>query len=134
MCTIKEMNENVNKVMNSTKKARQAWKKSYFSLSRLLRDTQLKASMKINASTFEAIGLPTTGKVKPDEVLALIPNFVVTKKGERLPAYAATKLIKDKDGNPVLDKDGNKTYDYILRPVREGQWTLDILVKVLASK
>lgn len=125
---------NVSKGMKSTNKARTAFKNEYHSLSRLLRDAQQKCMMNVTAPIFEALGLPTNGKVKPQDVLDLLKpeQFVTDKKGNKFPAVVSRKTVmKDAvvDGQkiriPDLDANGEKQYEYSLRAVKEGQWTID---------
>ena len=130
--------ESAAKVMKATKEDRSIWNKSYYSLSRLLRDMQTKTGLKMTAPIFEQLGLPTGGKVRPADVLALVPNFKETKSGEKLPAYISrTKKVEElPDGTKkdVLDADGKPVYEYKLSAVREGQWSLDKLCKILAAE
>lgn len=122
--------------MKATRKQRNIWKKEYFSLSRLLRDTQTKSALTITAEIFAELGLPTSGKIKPAEVLnGLNPaQFVDDKKGNKFPAYVTQVAILDAEGKPVLDAEGNKTYNYKLTAIREGGWTLDKLCKLISDK
>ena len=128
--------------MKETSKNRTEWKKAYHSLSRLLRDSQMKSAMAITAPIFSAIGLPISGKVKPADVLGLLSpdQWDVNKKGEKFPCYMAKKVITkevDVEGQtvrvPVLDAQGNKQYTYDLKPIHEGQWTMDKLVSLVAT-
>ena len=131
--------ESVNNCMKATKEERNLWKTTFNSLSRLLRVAQSKEGIKIVKPIFERFNLPTTGKVKPSEILALIPSEYMKedKKGNSFPCYLSkvVKKEKDKEGNLVecKDKEGNLLYVYELRPVRDNAWTLDKFVKVLAT-
>lgn len=130
---------NVVNVMKETKEERNLWKATFNSLSRLLRVAQTKEGMKIVAPIFGRFNLPTTGKVKPSEILALIPSEYMKedKKGNINPCYLSkvVKKEKDKEGNLVecKDKEGNTIYEFKLTSVKDNAWTLDKLVKVLAT-
>ena len=122
--------------MKETKKERTIWRSNYFSLSRLLRDTQTKEGLKITTPIFAALNLPTTGKIKPSEILESLSDsqFYTDKKGNKFPAYVTRREITDENGNPVLTKEGLKTYEYKLTPIREGSWTLDKLCKLISDR
>lgn len=136
--------ESANIVMNNTKNLRKAWHKEERTLSRLLRLAQEKKMMPYTAPIFEAAGIPTSGKVKPADILAQVTNFMEVKK-EMLPAYLREvkvylrdpegKIVKDADGNRVTkkDADGNDVTTLKLTPIKEGTWTLEKLLKAVAK-
>ena len=128
--------ERVQTMLKTTRKGRQAWRRSYNGLGRLLHDLQMKSAQPITFPIFKEIGIPTTGTVKREEVLALIPadNWVIDKKGEKYPAYPSRSAKKDDNGEFILDSKGEKVYEYSMKPVKEGMWTLDMLTRVLAAK
>lgn len=129
-----ESYNNVVNTMKQTREGRTLYKQTFCSLSRTLRNMQTKEGMRSCAPIFEALGLPTTGKIKPSEILARIAAWTEDKNGNKIPAYTSRTAVLDKDGNPVLDKDGNRTYTYRLVGVKDGAWTIDKFVKVLANK
>lgn len=134
MATLANVFESVNNVMNTTKEVRKDWRTSYNTLAKLLKETQTKEGFKVAGKWFEQMGLPTDRKVSKTFVESLFKLHYTDKKGIEYPAYIARKTKKDKDGNEVTDKDGNKVYEFVTRPVKNGQWTLDVLTKVLAAK
>lgn len=81
-------------------------KVKFHSLSRLLREIQTYDNFKKVEHIFTLYGLPLTKKVKPAEILERIPGS----------AYP-------------IDKDGHKVV-----PVREGEWSVEVLIKLLEGK
>lgn len=128
--------ESYNKVANSmkeTKEARSIWKQSFCSLSRLLRVAQTKEGLAIVKPIFEAFNIPTTGKVKPSEMESYFKVWTEHKKLGNLPAYISRRAKRDDAGVILKDDKGNVIYEYVKTAVRPNNWTLDNLVKVLAS-
>jgi hypothetical protein len=81
-------------------------KVKYHSLSQLLRVIQTSDNFKKVEHIFSLYNIPLTRKVKPAEVLSLIP-----------------------DSKYHIDENG-----HIRLPVREGEWTLEVLIKLLEGK
>lgn len=131
--TVESYNNVVNN-MKTTKKDRDLFKATFCSLSRTLRNMQTVEGFKACKPIFELLGLPTTRQVGPKVVEARINNWVEDKKLGKLPAYTTRRAVKDDNGAPVLDKEGNQVYEYSLTAVRPGAWTIDKFVKVLSSK
>lgn len=128
--------ESYNQVANSMKETREArniWKQKFCSLSRLMRTAQTKEGLEIVKPIFEAFNIPTTGKVKPSEIEQKFKVWTETKKNGNIPAYISRKAKRDEAGEIVKDDKGNVIYEYVKTAVRPNNWTLDNLVKVLAS-
>ncbi|MBR1667296.1 MAG: hypothetical protein IJ693_03335 [Bacteroidaceae bacterium] len=81
-------------------------KTKFHSLSRLLREVQTKENFEKVRPFFEKCKLPLTRKVRPAEILALIPN---------------SSCRIDSDGNKIL-------------PIREGCWSLEKLLALIEKK
>lgn len=128
--------ENFNEVVNyfkSTKEVRNMWNAEYKTLNKLLRTIQSKTGRKIARPVLEKFGI--TEHINADDMCAkFFRCWVEDKKGNKFPAYVSRKMRKDKDGNAILDKEGNKTYDITLTAVREGRWSFEALIKCLASE
>lgn len=78
-------------------------KTKFHSLSRLLREVQAKENFEKVRPFFKENNLPLTRKVKPAEIMALIPE---------------SKCRIDKDGRKIL-------------PVKEGAWSLEKLTQLI---
>lgn len=78
-------------------------KTKFHSLNRLLREVQTKENFEKVRHFFEENNLPLTRKVKPAEIMTLIPE---------------SRYPKDKDGHIIL-------------PVREGAWSLEKLAQLI---
>ena len=144
MATKKNVCVKANEVMKATASDRKVFNQAYYSLSRLLRDTQTKTALKITAPIFKAIGLPVTGKVSANDVKELLAPEqyeTVTKKGETTKYIVlwshVQKTEKDKAGNikKCFEADG-VTPIMIDKSTRitEGNWTLNKLVKLMAQR
>lgn len=81
-------------------------KAKFHSLSRLLREIQTSDNFKKVEHIFSLYGLPLTKKVKPAEILARIP-----------------------DSTYPIDENGHKKL-----PVREDEWSVEVLIKLLEGK
>ena len=78
-------------------------KVTYNSLSSLLRNTQTKQGFIFAKPVFENLSLPIDRKVKPADILRIIPEKKI-----------------------IIGKDGKKTL-----PIHEGEWSLENLIKLL---
>jgi hypothetical protein len=93
---------------------------------------------------FEKVGLPTTGKMKKEEFLTYVVNFVDVK-GVKTPAYLRSvkvyergedgKVKKDASGAYIVKKDekGEDVTELKLTAIKEGTWTLEKLLKAVAK-
>ena len=81
-------------------------KAKYYSLSRLLREIQTIDNFKKVEHIFALYNIPLTRKVKPAEILSLIPDNIYST---------------DEKGHKIL-------------PVREGEWSLEVLIILLEGK
>ena len=136
--------ESANNVINNTKKARSDWHKQERTLSRLLKEAQLKNMLPYTKPLFAEVGLPTDGKLSRTAFLTYIVNFVEVK-GEKLPAYLREvtiykrgedgKVLTDADGHRVAEKDekGNVKTALRLTAIKEGTWTLEKLLRSVAK-
>ena len=132
--------ESANEVMKANSKDRKSFKESYYSLSRLLRDSQMKSMMSLTTPLFESVGLPTTGKVKPSEVLArLSAKQLQTEKDGSVSVLMWSRVQKrEKDAQgvlqPVFEADG-KTPVMVDKSsrIKEGSWNIDKLLRLMAQ-
>lgn len=95
--------ESVNKVTKEKKIEIDVSKTNFHSLSRLLRELQTRENFKKVEPVFKKLNLPLTRRVKPADIMAIVPN---------------TSFYIDADGQKRL-------------PIREGAWSLDKLVKLI---
>lgn len=95
--------KNVNKVTKEKKIEIDVSKTNFHSLSRLLRELQTRENFKKVEPVFKKLNLPLTRRVKPADIMAIVPN---------------TSFYIDADGQKRL-------------PIREGAWSLDKLVRLI---
>ena len=145
MTNYKNITESAKVVFKETAKSRKEYNTAYYSLSRLLRDTQSKGMLKITAPIFESLGLATNGKVKPSEIMEMLTpeQYVVetNKNGESTTKVVlwshVQKTEKAKDGTikKVFEADGTTPVmvDKSSK-IMEGTWTLNKFVKLMAQR
>lgn len=145
MTNYKNITESAKVVFKETAKSRKEYNTAYYSLSRLLRDTQTKSMLKITAPIFESLGLKTNGKVRPSEIMEMLApeQYVVetNKKGESTTFVVlwshVQKTEKAKDGTikKVFEADGTTPVmvDKSSK-IMEGTWTLNKFVKLMAQR
>lgn len=117
---------------------------SYNSLSKLLREMQSKDMRPYTFKLFEALKLPTTGKITPLEFKNMLePEQLVretTKDGvwDRIVLWSQTQKVETRyDGTriKVFKEDGiTPVMVDKVRKIKEGQWSLKKLCELMAQK
>lgn len=130
-----------NEVMKNNAKARKEWNASYYSLSKLLRDAQMKSQMALTVPVFESLGLATNGKVKPSEIMdSLAEKQVrVNEDGTKdvLLWSRTQKYEKNSDGTRtyIFEEDGvTPVLEDHCSAIKEGAWTLNKFCKLIAQR
>lgn len=151
MSSVTEYN-NQKSAVKACSAERKGFKESTYTLTRLLNEMQTKEGWKYCEAIFAKCNLPLTRKLTKNQFLEMLPEsqFVsYVSKGEtlavQLPAVtirkkvyekgADGKLVRDADGKKVAQKnaDGGQVYTYSLKPVIDGQWTIENFVAVACN-